>query len=67
MTIEKPIGNKRAPAPPTPPAPPPAVEADAFDDVWADLRDAKRDEFYLRGLLQRSNESVGAKKTDQIK
>lgn len=67
MTIEKPIGNKRAPAPPTPPTPPPSVEDDAFDDVWADLRDAKRDEFYLRGLLQRSNESAGGKKTDPLK
>lgn len=65
MTIEKPIGNKRAPAPPAPPVPPAAVEEDAFDDVWADLRDAKRDEFYLRGLLQRTNEGPSAKKPDQ--
>lgn len=69
MKIEKPIGNKRVrvPAPPTPPVPPAAVEEDSFDDVWSDLRDAKRDEFYLRGLLQRANESAAAKKTDQTK
>lgn len=51
MKIEKPVENKRPVE-----APAPAVEEDAFDDVWADLRDAKRDEFYLRGLLQRANE-----------
>lgn len=51
MTIEKPLENKRPLD-----APSPAAEEDAFDDVWADLRDAKRDEFYLRGLLQRTNE-----------
>lgn len=52
MKIEKPITNKLPIE-----APPPATQVDDFDDVWADLRDAKREEFHFRGLLQRANQA----------
>lgn len=58
MTIEKQIADKRQQIDP---APKPAEE-EVVEDFWAELRDAKREEFYLRGLLQRANESTKDKK-----
>jgi hypothetical protein len=57
MTIKKPIVNKRQIE-----APPTAEEDEVVDDFWAELRDAKREEFYLRGLLQRANDGTKDKK-----